>query len=466
MKRFLFYGMCLGCFFTGCVAIDEFDVTDVRHRIIMTSSGEVSSPDLVRLHSGEMLLVVRESPAGQDENGMLVCRRSTDNGNHWTSADTIVRSLWDCHDPSVVQLRDGLVIVNFHQIRRGETEGRSYRIGCFTVRSFDNGRTFTAPRMVRMVDWDWTATSDAILELNDGTLLMPLYGEIDGRVRSAVIISHDGGETWEDVSLIGGEGESSVEDSIEASIKDKIEYSDPSFALLQDGRIGCMLTTRGLEGYLAWSVSEDGGQSWPDPQNAHIHGSRADLHRTEDGILVCAFRDQTPTGVSMVRSYDGGISWVQEQLLSGGLSDGTGPRLASSNAFLFAVYDGFQESADGDRRSTAVIAAQFRIERLSPPQGFSGSMRRGAVDLRWNAVPGAAYYIVYRDSDPDFEMQGSDIDSAERIVTSVDPFYTDVLPDAGQTVYYRVTAVADRGKLLKGNGNESEPSSYLEIRLR
>ncbi len=416
LKQFWVWAICLFLFGSGCILVDEFGLTEMRRSIVYSSSGYVSSPSVVRLGSGEHLIVFREADDQRAGNGLLLLSHSYNEGKTWSVPDTLVKSRWDCRDPSIVQLKDGIVIVNFYQVNNGELDSFSRSIGCFTVHSFDNGKTFTAPRMVRSPDWDWTATSDDILELENGRLLMPVYGAHQGKASLGIVFSTNGGETWEGPSNIAEDAEN------------RVTYIDPS-------------------------VMESAG----------LYGRAADLHVTVDGILLCAFRDRSPAGISMVRSYDGGISWENETMLASGGLTGSAPSLITSTHHLFAVHDGTPRQGAGSKNLTTLYGTAFRVDRLHEPQGFSVSEGKSEVDLRWNSVPATAYYMVYRDTVPDFELIHGYPDTGNGIATPIEPFYTDTRVDSGKIYYYRVTAVAGKGALLQGWGNQSRPSVSLEI---
>ena len=235
---------CMGVLLVlvACEQIDTLRFGEMRQMAVYESATHAAFPSVVRLGSGELLSVFREGRDPIFPDGVILLCRSKDGGLTWTPPDTIVSSSWDCRDPSITQLKDGLILVNFTQSRYDERGP----VGCFTVRSFDHGKTFTAPRMVRLGDLDRAATSDAVLELKDGTLVMPVYGSRDGEGSSAwAVISQDGGETWPEAVLIAGGSE------------DRLNFYEPALVRLPDERLLCMLKTDD-GGFLYQTVSEDG----------------------------------------------------------------------------------------------------------------------------------------------------------------------------------------------------------------
>jgi hypothetical protein len=455
MKRWIRIGLTCLLITGGCTRIDALRLDEVRHTRIHVSGVHAAFPSATRLDSGEILVVFREGSGPASPDGNILLRRSSNGGLRWSKPDTVVSASRDCRHPSIVRLRDGLIIVSFFQYRY-DTDGEVIgSVGCFTVRSFDNGRTFTAPRKVVVPDMEWAATSDAILERRDGTLLLPVYGGVAGEPASvAVVLSHDGGETWPEtftiVRAMGGDG---------------AHFEEPALMELPDGGILCMMKTTGADGFLYQSVSGDGGRTWSLPLPSGIQGEAPDLHFTSQGTLLCAYRDSWPRGISYAKSYDGGRSWEQETPLYGSDDDFGRPCLVTLPDHLLAVHYGAAESSKDLAPHCDILGTFFRVDAPETPKGFFASIgKEGEVNLRWNGVEGAAYYVVYRGITEDFipELPGQALEG-NVIATSTKPFHTDRYVTAGQTYFYRVTAVAGRGRPIPGRGCESTPTETLGV---
>ncbi len=457
MKSFWIF-LLIGVFmFCVCSRIEELRTGEVRRMTIYESRAHAASPGVTRLKSGELLVVFREGKERVSPDGKILMVLSKDAGRAWTRPDTIVSTPWDCRDPSVVQLRDGRIVVNFFQSRVNDEGELLGVVGCFTVRSFDNGKTFTAPRMVQVPGVDWAATSDAVLELNDGSLLLPAYGGKKGESSGALaVISRDGGETWEERIVIAKDPEN------------RIHYQEPSLTQLPDGRILCMVRTVGAENFLYQVVSGDGGKTWSSPTNSRIQGQAADLHVTVERTLLCAYRDFWPGGVSFVRSYDWGRTWEKETPLFGTDEDCGHPSIVARDEDFLTVYYAMLVGREDDLDAkSAILGTLFDVRQPETPRGFSASMQgKNRVSLRWNEVEDAVYYVVYRDTVRDFVSQPGYPFEGNGIANPTSPWYTDVRVRSGRTYYYRVSAVMGSGELLAGTGSESEPTEVVGVDIR
>ena len=457
MRAFGMFALAGVFMFGACSRIDELRYGEVRQITIYESRVHAAFSGITRLKSGELLIVFREGNEPVSPDGKILMCLSKDGGRTWTPPDTIVSTSWDCRDPSVVQLRDGLIVVNFFQSMYNDQGELIGTVGCFTVRSFDNGKTFTAPRMVQIPGVDWAGTSDAILELSDGSLLLPAYGgkREEGSVALAVI-SRDGGETWKESYII-------AEDS-----GNRIHYQEPAFVQLPDGRICCMLRTTGADGFLYQAVSEDGGKTWSSPKSSGVQGEAPDLHLTPDGTLLFAYRDFWPRGVSFVRSYDWGRTWEREAQLFSADDDCGCPNIVTlDDGFLAVHYAVFRRGGEKSDAKSGILGTLFSIRKPGTPKGFSASVRgENRVSLRWNSVEDAVYYVVYRDTVQDFDPQPGYPFEGNGIASPTSIQYTDVRVNPGKTYYYRVSAVAGMGELISGTGGESEPTEVVEVDIR
>jgi len=448
MKHVAILSTALMVVFGACSQIDEIRYGEVRQITIHQSEAYTDSPDITCLHTGEFLMVFRDASEDAGDDGKIMLCRSA-NGELWSVPDTVVSTAWDCRNPSVSQMQDGLILINFYQ-SRDDTQGESLgSVGCYTVRSFDQGRTFTAPRMVRITGLDNRTVADAVLEMDDGSLLMPVYGQREGGSSSVwVVISRDGGETWSESHLVAEDPEG------------QIHFYKPALSVLPDGGLLCMLETDNAGGFLYRSISDDGGLTWSNPMPTQIQGEAPDLLLTQFGTLLCAYRDDWPRGTSFVRSYDGGRTWERETLLFGTEYRMGYPSLAEVGENILAVYDAKLKEG----RGSGLRATLFRAGRPERPKGFAAEMRDdGCVHLRWNGVRDAAYYMVYRDTIPDFTLVYGYPRQGNGIATPMKTSYTDVQADTGRVHYYRVTAVAGQGELLPGTGSESEPTEALRV---
>jgi len=457
MRYFKILGLCVILIFGHCTQLDEFRYGEIRQISIYESNFHAAFPGAASMDSGELIVVFREGQDHVSPDGKILLCRSEDHGKNWSEPDTIVSTAWDCRDPSIVQLKDGLVLVNFFQSKYDDQGKIIGAVGCFTVRSFDNGKTFTAPRMVQIPDVDWSATSDGILELNDGSLILPVYGGREGETSSAIaVISRNGGETWKESVVIAKD------------TTGQIHFQKPALIKLPDGKILCVLRTAGADRFLYQTVSEDSGKTWSLHRSSGIQGQAANLTLTNHGTLLCAYRDFWPRGVSFVRSYDWGRTWEHEIQLSNADDDCAYPSIIPVGDRLMVVHYGvhIRRPKTAEMKSS-IQGTIFNVHPPEAPRGFSVSVQGDEqINLRWNSVEGAVYYNIYRDTASDFVPVPGYPFKGNGIATPTFSRYTDVRVDSGRTYYYRVTAVAGEGELIPGTGSESEPTRAIGVEAK
>jgi hypothetical protein len=446
---FFFIFLC----FSACERIDEIRYGGTREIVIHEVSGIDVSPEAVQLISGELLMVFQGGKGSGTAEGKIFLSISRDNGRNWTSPDTIVNTTWRCEAPSVVQLRDGLVIVNFSLSRWIEQAEERRTMGCFTIRSFDNGVSFTVPKVVSISPYDRISCSDGILELKNGTLLLPVSSHEKEESQSAlVIMSTDRGETWDEISVVAHDR------------GNQIRFLHPTLIELPNGHLTCMLATEGTEGFLYQSFSTDKGRTWSPVRSTGVYGSSPDLQLTPEGTLICIFFDLWPRGVSIIRSYDWGQTWEGEESIYKIRAGETSPSLVALRdgilTALYTVMDDFSPKA-------RIRSTLFLEKKPEAPTGFSvSSLKAKGVSLRWNRVKEVSYYKIYRDLTQDFSVQKGYPSEGNCIGTSVSLRYVDTRVDSGRTYYYRVTAVRGVGKLLEGTGSEGNPTVALGIEVQ
>ena len=134
----------------------------------------------------------------------------------------------------------------------------------------------------------------------DGRILLCCDAGPDGEAGTALHVSKDGGETWEDTSsLIKG---------IHAGIVE-----------LKDGRLMAFGRGNAIDGRMPCSISADGGYTWTYSATEFPpigSGQRLVLKRLQEGpLMLCSFG---PDGLFVALSYDEGESWPVKKLLTDG----------------------------------------------------------------------------------------------------------------------------------------------------
>jgi len=279
---------------------------------------------LKKLANGDLVLVFREALRREfrshcDPTTRTSLIRSTDGGESWHSLVT--------PDPAggngttVNQFSDGtLMVSSFHWkfvplSRKHELAGMGHLIehqplglatavdGVYITCSSTDGYTWGSPRKVETPGFPGASTAGRVIELDDGTLLMPTAGKKpdDASHRCWVMKSADRGETWDFGGTMGhAEGET--------------DFHEPRILLRPSGRILGMMRTPKANFFQAHS--DDGGESWSAYKETPIWcggSSPPDLLLLADGRVLCTYAQRRePFGVRACVSEDGGATWDLE----------------------------------------------------------------------------------------------------------------------------------------------------------
>ena len=277
---------------------------------------------LRKLANGDLLTVFREAmwrgfASHIDPTARATMVRSTDGGETWHSP--VTPDAAGANGVAFNQLSDGtLLLHDFHwiyaplsrkdelkdfpsyQTRTAEQFGLVTAIdGMHVTRSTTDGYTWECPRPMDMPGFNSGSSVGGVIELDDGTVLMPVDGHRDGdsRERSWIMSSTDGGLTW------GYQGAVAVED-------DSAIYQELRLALLPGGRVLGTMRTPGSNFFL--SHSDDGGKTWSTPEETPIwcYGSSPmDVIVLGDGRVLATYaRRAEPFGIRACVSEDG-ITW-------------------------------------------------------------------------------------------------------------------------------------------------------------
>jgi hypothetical protein len=299
--------------------------------VIGDESHYYSESSIVQLADGTLLATSPDNRGlAHTDAGSIVLSRSQDHGQTWQNEPRQFlfsagkTDGYSCGPIAV--LADGTLLAHADHTRFllpiGELahiapRGSSQQEGVYLTRSADGGRTWETPWPVRFVPMQGCFVRDSLLEMPDGTLLLPLSGarhtishkfppNDDDALRAYLVRSLDRGETWHYFSTIAMDP---------AGI---LNLWEPTVTLLPSGRLVALLRADYVHmiappgGELYACYSDDGGASWSIPQRTPLWGYPADLITLKDGRVLAVFGyRQDPLSIRVALSDDG-VRWSAE----------------------------------------------------------------------------------------------------------------------------------------------------------
>jgi len=240
------------------------------------NGGYEAFPDVARLADGRLMCVFYDGwehvslPNDAHPNGGRISAvYSSDEGRTWSAPQVVYDGPHDDRDPSIVQLSDGRVFVNYFSLK-SNGEGGYTGLGTWKIGSHDGGRSWSEPRQLA-VDY---YCSSPIRELHDGVLILGLYRETGDNANGAVIRSTDKGATWSAPIDIDNGGL-----RLDAET-DVIELKDYRLYAAQ----------RTAEEPMRFATSSDRGLTWTVSAPIGFPGHSPYLHRAPDGTILLAHR--------------------------------------------------------------------------------------------------------------------------------------------------------------------------------
>ena len=302
--------------------------------VYQTQSDEnVAQPCIVRMLDGNLIILV------QQKGNEPIFIRSTDGGRTWSQPYSgilpdgagEISTLGVGHDGRLITVLGhasenlGTSVVKKRTVMSSDGreyltyEGYRYNGSLRLAYSSNQGKTWT---MGNAVDFSpmvaaWTWVGGRILELGNGTLIIPVAGylseqDMDGIwLSTGVALSKDDGITW-DLSVIG-----------RGSSNDWIIFSEPAVAKLGGDMLVALMRTedrvtkqnsadpQSNRHGLHQARSSDGGKTWSSPIKT-LEGTHCSLTQLLDGTLLCGCH--RPPRLAL--SADGGKSLYANMLWS------------------------------------------------------------------------------------------------------------------------------------------------------
>ena len=377
-------------------------IKDIEHvPVYREPEHSINQGSLVLLNNGNLFLGCnQERGTIHNDTGQSCFIKSTDNGRSWdVSTQKVVypytdyEGNWDC---AFSQTAEGTILMHtrvcsfisptalnstipqevgdYHyddpSRTHGVVGGKNFKqnllmrqTGYSLLWSNDNGDTWEGPIPVNTAPVARENSGGCsvggsggghIVELNDGSLLMPLEGSITldqtaysrggtGELcRVFTLRSDDGGSNWEYWSTVAFDPANAM------------YMSEPSMTRLQSGKLVCMWRVQIRPGFrfdnMWFATSEDDGASWSRPARTPLWGYPPDLIQLQDGRVLAVYgyrRDEF--GVRGCVSEDG-ESWSKDNEFSISTGGNADPNVV--NQYWHTGYPSVVQCEDG----TVVVA--------------------------------------------------------------------------------------------------------------
>lgn len=296
---------------------------------VINDSNYNAFPGLAQRANGDLIVAYRVGAGHLSIDGVMVTRKSTDQGATWGSQSTVASPAagFDYRDANLfVSPTTGRWFLNTFDLNNANS---TIRLVLFT--SDNEGVTWSAPSVLSTSFTVEAATSGPVVELANGTLLMPIYGHSGGLYRCDVLFSTNNGATW------------GSQDTILDRSGSGFSVTECCLLVNADG-VGVTAYIRqegGTSGPL-WRVhSADGGTTWGAAVQCHTgYPGRPSVARFDaTDTLVLQYRQAGTEKPAWAYSHDDGVTWQGETVISNSIG----------------VYGAFWPLADGSMGMVAAI---------------------------------------------------------------------------------------------------------------
>lgn len=258
-------------------------------------------PGITETTGGTLLLVYRAAATHAPSKGVIIQKTSGDGGATWSAGGTIAsHATNDVREPQVTRLVSGDIALVYSQYSASATYLAGDQV--YISKSSDNGGTWGTAVNIPTDFTDYSYTSAPVVELPNGDLILPVYGEDtgDSYFSTRVVRSTDGGDTWANIAVVG-DGQA-----------DSRHYSEPNIVLLTNGNLLCLMRSdtpnqNAGQFYAAWSTN--GGDTWTAPAAVMNATGRPHVIRLTNGMLLCIYRNRTDYQTDYQISRTNGVSW-------------------------------------------------------------------------------------------------------------------------------------------------------------
>ena len=258
-------------------------------------------PSICIAANGDILVSYRKASGHSAVDGEIVLRRSIDDGATWGGEVTLLSSAsWDYRFAGLTTLSTGRIIA---EVGRRTTAPAEVTNGTTVIYSDDDGETWSAEIAVTNAYTSWAREGGRILEMPNGDLYCPLYGQDSGdtgaNARIRLSKSTDGGDTWahhvQIVAATNGWYEPGLVYDAESDV------------------LRCLIRLNSTAIYL--STSDGTAASWTAPAQIAewAEGLQAPTRLVSGEFLSVVRSDQTQFYMSLFYSADG-VHWQDGHL--------------------------------------------------------------------------------------------------------------------------------------------------------
>ncbi|MFP6582651.1 MAG: sialidase family protein [Candidatus Hydrogenedentota bacterium] len=305
----------------GNVAFAESVITKEKDIIVYRNESFYSAfPSIVRRDSGELIVAFRRAPDRRvfgeggsnhtDPNSYLVLVRSQDNGETWTTESELILAhpFGGSQDPCMTQLNDGAIVCSSYGWARVSDKAKvkfpdSLRhdnfvfMGGYMVRSEDGGKTWGDLIVPPPVPGSVTDNvfGDPAPAYNRGAMVQGENGRLywavasqpklaPRRAETHLMISDDGGKTWEYSCPIASD--------------EKASFNETSLTITPKGDIVAFMRTADFGDLTVVARSTDDGKSFEPWEAAGWQGHPHYALRLPDErvLLIYGYRHE-PFGI-------------------------------------------------------------------------------------------------------------------------------------------------------------------------
>ncbi|MFS0821555.1 exo-alpha-sialidase [Bacillus sp. 1P02SD] len=303
---------------------------------------QAQRPALTEAPNGDLLAVFNTS-GDAHPGGELRMIRSTDQGRTWGPSELIATSFLFGEKGSISSTRgmttltNGTILLPYNDaVNHSNYNNRESRL--FIAKSTDNGFTWEGTQQeveLPIPIREAHIGGSQILELEDGTLLLPIWGATElvedwqtnpMRWRSGVLRSFDGGETWSDYRTIAYDPNNPPQYPPFHGSKYTSGANELSLQELPDGRIVSIIRyAAGVgpdKGQVYLSYSSDQGATWTKPVATGKQAEALSLTLSAcskylpegESKLLMGHRYLSDSGQRVGKaaisvSYDSGVTW-------------------------------------------------------------------------------------------------------------------------------------------------------------